>query len=290
VPSAQLLGLRSGLRFLQHPDDLLFRIPRRLHGLLLVKQTLLPSGTKLGCQVVPYLVSNNASYSTMTHIADLTPVSYMGLDGPIRAVGWLESPHPFRRGPVDPGFIRRLMALVERPLFGTMMAGIQHCSLCHAENRIGPDCRSSQAELFIPASDCVYEAPVWIGHYVLAHGYVPPEEFMRAVMACPEPASLEFREAVHAHVPGFSGDDRFKVGTPDAQWTLKPSSKYGNKAAYDVRTEKCRRNTAPLPTREQLIEKHGGISHTKCTWAKCDNLALADMVVCFEHAYPATLP
>jgi|SRR5688572_2514715 hypothetical protein len=222
----------------------------------------------------------------MTHISDLAPISYLGLKGPIRAVGWLESSHPFSCGSVDADFSRRLVALVERPLFGTMMLGLHYCSLCAAEDRSGPDSRSSQSELLVPAWDCVYEAPIWIGHYVLAHRYQPPEEFIRAVMTCPEPGSQEYRTAIQAHVQNFTELEWFRVVRLGARWTFKPSPKHGNKAAHDARIERQKLEYKPLPTREQVIEKHGGHSEAKCAWANCNNRALAEMVVCFEHAYP----
>src|SRR5262245_52340607 len=98
----------------------------------------------------------------MSHIPDLAPFSYLLLEGPIRAVGWLESPHPFPRGAVEPEFGRRLMSLIERPISGFFHRGTYWCSLCTAEGRPGPDCRSSQAVLLVPGSDCVYETPIWI--------------------------------------------------------------------------------------------------------------------------------
>lgn len=55
--------LRSGLRLPQHPDDLSFGKPLRLHGPLLVKQTLLPSGTKLACQVGTTWTENTWTYT-----------------------------------------------------------------------------------------------------------------------------------------------------------------------------------------------------------------------------------
>src|SRR5262245_49311964 len=109
----------------------------------------------------------------MTYIPDLAPDSYMHLRGPIRAVGWLERPHSFARGSVPPEFAQRLMALVERPISGLFSRGLYNCTLCAAEGKPGPDSRSSQAVLLVPASDCVYEAPIWIGHYVLRHSYLP---------------------------------------------------------------------------------------------------------------------
>ena len=87
----------------------------------------------------------------MTYIPDLAAVSYLGLNGPIRAVGWLEAPHPFTRGPVQPEFAQRLMALIEHP--SAISLGAYYCSLCAAEGKPGPDCCSSQAVLLVPGSD-----------------------------------------------------------------------------------------------------------------------------------------
>ncbi len=38
--------------------------------------------------------------------------------------------------------------------------------------------------------------------------------------------------------------------------------------------------------RAQIIEKHGGLSDVTCAWKECDQLALADLAVCFDHAEP----
>ena len=72
----------------------------------------------------------------MSHIADLAAVSYSGLKGPIRAVGWLESPHEFARGPVDAEFARRLMSLIER---GTVRFSI-FCRRHHFEQLLHCEC------------------------------------------------------------------------------------------------------------------------------------------------------
>ena len=51
MPATEFFRLRASLRLLQDRNDLLFGKPFALHGLLLMKQTLLPFGTNLGCQV-----------------------------------------------------------------------------------------------------------------------------------------------------------------------------------------------------------------------------------------------
>jgi hypothetical protein len=52
MPATEFFRLRASLRLLQDRNDLFFGKPFALHGLLLMKQTLLPFGTNLGCQVV----------------------------------------------------------------------------------------------------------------------------------------------------------------------------------------------------------------------------------------------
>jgi hypothetical protein len=225
----------------------------------------------------------------MANIPDLTAVSYSGLNGPIRAVGWLESPYPFSHGSVDPDFRERLMALIERPFFGLACLGLHWCSLCAAEGKMGPDPRSSQTVLLVPASNCVYEAPIWIGHYVLGHSYQPPDEFCRAVTSCPEPGSDEFRKALLAHVPelGHEIPDGWNFFDEwNAQQTLDPDPECGSEAAFMERAQRNCEPQEPPPSREQLIEKHGGFSNEKCIWQGCDNRALANMAICVEHAYP----
>jgi hypothetical protein len=80
------------------------------------------------------------------------------------------------------------------------------CSLRTAAGKVGPDWCTSQNVLLIPASNCVYETPIWIGHYVLKHSYLPPDEFRHAVMSCPEPGLDKFRRALIAHIPELSRD------------------------------------------------------------------------------------
>jgi len=133
-------------------------------------------------------------------------------------------------------FSERLMALVEWPIFCLCELGMHWCSLCAAEGRIGPDNRSSQAVLLVPAPKCVYEVPIWIGHYVLGHSYQPPEEFCRAVKSCPEPGSDEFRSALLAHLPELANEvaDAFPFFEEwDAERTLEPDPVYGSEAAFN---------------------------------------------------------
>jgi hypothetical protein len=159
----------------------------------------------------------------------------MGLKGAIRAVGWLESPHPFRRGPVDPELFQRLMGLIERPLGRLWCGGLYWCTHCAAEGKVGPDPVSSQCILLVPALNCVYETPIWIGHYVHAHSYLPPDEFCHAVRSCPGPGSDAYRSALIAYLPELSSSEMGHFPFFDAweaQQTLRPCPEDGSEENF----------------------------------------------------------
>jgi hypothetical protein len=50
--------------------------------------------------------------------------------------------------------------------------------------------------VFVPGNGVVYVAPTMILHYMLVHGYQPPEEFVAAVRACPGMMTSEYVEAM----------------------------------------------------------------------------------------------
>src|SRR5438874_9017018 len=83
-------------------------------------------------------------------------------EGPgIRAIGWLDNEHPFSVGPTTAEFRDRLRA-------------------------IG-----------VPGEDCLFVAPEMVAHYVDAHQYRPPEEFVEAVLECPDLGTPAYAAAVH---------------------------------------------------------------------------------------------
>ena len=73
--------------------------------------------------------------------------------------------------------------------------GAHSCAFCRFG--LGP---KSHRELFIPDTKrgVVYIAPELTAHYIIAHAYAPPAQFMDAVDACPEMRSLEYLQALRA--------------------------------------------------------------------------------------------
>jgi hypothetical protein len=141
--------------------------------------------------------------------ADLTPHSYDELcPAPkkhVLMVGWLSCEHPFQTGEVSDVFLRTLRRSISSPVIIPEYSemGFHECEFCSPReegesvgawvlgNRAPPrNMRGlmGTGELWVPsASDLVYVAPVLVAHYVEVHSYLPPQEFMDAVVALQVP-------------------------------------------------------------------------------------------------------
>ncbi len=124
----------------------------------------------------------------MTHVPDGAPCGIYGANPAcFLAAGWLSAGHPFRTGAAPEGFADRLEALIgQERAFATVDRLLQRClggflcELCGEE--------ASSSELMVPdaVAGRVWHAPQLIPHYVRAHGYLPPDGFVAAVLACPD--------------------------------------------------------------------------------------------------------
>ena len=76
--------------------------------------------------------------------------------------------------------------------------GVKDCSLCLAAHLPSPGPIWSQENIFVPSSDVVYVVPGGIVHYIVAHSYLPPAEFVEAVLQCPDLRSDEYQDALRA--------------------------------------------------------------------------------------------
>src|SRR5579871_5598114 len=120
----------------------------------------------------------------MSFYPDLHTASLVGHGDRHRAVGWLSSGHPFPRGAVSAPFVEELKRHVASAFQPLAFGGTHTCELCGNFSAAG--------NVWVPTPDVVYVAPEMIVHYVTAHNYLPPEEFCRAIEACPRQGSPEF--------------------------------------------------------------------------------------------------
>jgi hypothetical protein len=106
-------------------------------------------------------------------------------------IGWLDTSHVFSVGDVSPIWLARLKALVAQAYPNVnvevnRMRCIHPCNLCGnatvcLEDRSGTSHCLGMSEIWIPGMDKWYAAPSMVVHYIEAHRYLPPEDFVSTV-------------------------------------------------------------------------------------------------------------
>lgn len=165
----------------------------------------------------------------MAWFADLTPCTYFNPDADtLLAVGWLEGDHQFTRGPIDQAVVDRFAEMIwnQGRHFPAAFLGGHGCTLCDAasgqpQNSDGSrtiasyDCGLSGMRyngvktdvgirnLFVPGKGVLYVAPSLMLHYMVDHGYAPPQEFCEALLSCPPIGSEEYYEAFERNCPVY---------------------------------------------------------------------------------------
>jgi hypothetical protein len=134
----------------------------------------------------------------MSYFPDLGTDALVVRGSSIRAIGWLSSSCNFIRGASPSDFVERLRELTAawtetaRILEWPAVAGPHTCELCGVATAAGI--------VGVPSSDFLYVAPEMALHYVEQHDYLPPQEFIDAVRACPDPATPAFHQAAKPFV------------------------------------------------------------------------------------------
>jgi hypothetical protein len=116
----------------------------------------------------------------MAFFEDLSPYCYRHPEreqaGTVN-IGWLEAAHPFSAGETSVEFQDKLKQICLTPVNQTR--GFHSCGFCHGRDR-----PQGSAEIRVQGVNKVYVAPSLVHHYVVQHGYKPPQEFIEAVLAC----------------------------------------------------------------------------------------------------------
>jgi hypothetical protein len=131
----------------------------------------------------------------MTWLADLAPYRYFTTPEGVLSVGWLSAELEYTTGESCDEFREKLLTLcIEHTVNRTR--GLYPCDFCGADPvRVTIDDREralGSAEIRIRGMDGqVYGAPNLVWHYVTAHRYRPPDEFIVAILEG-EPVHGEF--------------------------------------------------------------------------------------------------
>lgn len=102
-------------------------------------------------------------------------------------IGWLDNRNPFHKGKIDEFFLDKLFNICLKRIKRTR--GYHPCPFCKSgfglkAERNGQTIILGSAEIRVKGlNGKIYAAPNLIYHYVEAHNYSPPEEFINAVLS-----------------------------------------------------------------------------------------------------------
>lgn len=130
----------------------------------------------------------------MTHYRDGTEYEFLDNveSGTAQNIGWLDAAGVYTTGKVSEEFIARLSVLCSRGVYRTR--GYHTCNLCPRREHdkwpsptvvCGPDGEYAvgSSEIRVVGIDGErYAAPDMVIHYVVDHGYRPPDRFIDAVL------------------------------------------------------------------------------------------------------------
>ena len=91
-------------------------------------------------------------------------------------VGWLADAYPYPKGATPWRFRWKLRRLARN--LKNQMEGLHDCDICGGSLKT-----RGNGEIHVTGSDGItYVAPALIVHYISAHKYVPPQQFIDAVL------------------------------------------------------------------------------------------------------------
>ncbi|WP_455680486.1 DUF7919 family protein [Streptomyces hirsutus] len=130
----------------------------------------------------------------MTYYADLTPYTYDRDNGdpeasgcwrgvPLLNVGWLSRSKTYSKGAPPTGLVDALQRMTQTHR-AQQTRGCHFCPWC-ASRLLGPrdDSPRGSSEIRVMGNGVVYAAPELVAHYVEAHSYLPPADFVHAVLS-----------------------------------------------------------------------------------------------------------
>jgi hypothetical protein len=119
------------------------------------------------------------------------------------AVGWLQRNRPFPTGKSSVEFEQKLLAFCFEEHTVNQVRAVSRCAVGDNCPRLLPPVESDgrvahfgSSEIRVVGANEIYAAPTLIYHYVTAHNYRPPDEFIAAVLTGPAPGSPEHRVLV----------------------------------------------------------------------------------------------
>ncbi len=145
----------------------------------------------------------------MSYFRDLTPYSYgyfpEELHSRVLNIGWLEVTQPFVTGRLPEAWIDRLWQFCTISV--PQMRGYHVCDLCASHNDVAVHAEHKNERLMLGSAEIrvfakdgvVFAAPNLVYHYVVTHGYRPPDVFVEAVVTSSAPPDQAYFDLLTAY-------------------------------------------------------------------------------------------
>jgi hypothetical protein len=169
----------------------------------------------------------------MTYYADLSNIGLFESPIPhLLSIGWLEKGKPFQKGKVHLNVIEKLKHFSKYNWNPMATLGFHKCDFCNPKKTsdtdaikgnvpfldtdgkkgsfelelkfIDPGVAHGNGEILIPYLGKIYCAPDMVIHYIESHDYLPPSDFLNAVINCPEMLSQKAIGMIDGVVPYVS--------------------------------------------------------------------------------------
>ena len=126
-------------------------------------------------------------------MAELRYDEFLSNLGPsVRPIGYLYHGDNFSTGETTTAHFDELKTIINNDVnpIGVASGGIHQCNLCQFDGPIG-----KSIDIWIPHGSTMFVCPSLITHYIAAHRFLPPSDFLDAVLACPDMQSMEYKKA-----------------------------------------------------------------------------------------------
>jgi hypothetical protein len=125
----------------------------------------------------------------------------------VQAIGWLDRDHKYTQGIARVEFIDQLWKIIETrsdsfDLHANIIRGVHPCNFCGEDifrkRHDGKRTMLGMSELWVPVGNSWFAAPTMIVHYVEKYSYLPPSNFIEAVMDVDITATINAQSAFEA--------------------------------------------------------------------------------------------
>ena len=111
------------------------------------------------------------------------------------AIGWLEKGKPYTTGKSPKILVEKLYEFIKTREITHAFLGVHECDLCNVKllpERLNIIDGLGSKTTFVTHKDKVYIFPDLIVHYINAHSYLPPTEFIEAVLNSKPQETMEY--------------------------------------------------------------------------------------------------